>query len=130
MLTIDPDPCSSIGPSAARVARRVKKFICSAHSNSSSLVAKKPSTYDPQRPDVVDEHVDAAVRLDRLLDEQGRPVPGEQVHRNCGDPVESVKILGGERPCNYPGAFGDQRLSDGEPDALVAPVTTAILSVS
>ena len=45
MFTIDPEPCSSIRPKAARVARRpVKKFICSAHSNSSSLVAKNPPT--------------------------------------------------------------------------------------
>src|SRR5260221_1505975 len=38
-----PVPCSTMGASAARVARSaLKKFICMAHSNSSSLVPRKP----------------------------------------------------------------------------------------
>ena len=43
MLTIAPEPASTIAGSAARVVRRaMKKFICIAHSNSSSLVPRKP----------------------------------------------------------------------------------------
>jgi len=39
VLTIAPPPCSTIGPRAARVARKaVKRFTCMAQSNSSSLV--------------------------------------------------------------------------------------------
>ena len=45
MLTIAPEPASTITFSAARVVRRaMKKFICIAHSNSSSLVPRKPSS--------------------------------------------------------------------------------------
>src|SRR3954471_24623146 len=44
-LTIAPPPVSSIAVTAARVARSaLKKFSCIAHSNSSSLVPRKPST--------------------------------------------------------------------------------------
>ena len=43
-FTIAPEPRSTIEASAARVARSaMKKFICMAHSKSSSLVPKKPS---------------------------------------------------------------------------------------
>jgi hypothetical protein len=46
MLTTAPPPlCFTIWVTAARVARNAeKKFICMAHSNSSSLVARKPAS--------------------------------------------------------------------------------------
>jgi hypothetical protein len=53
-FTIAPDPCSSIGPSAARIARSpVKKFIRSAVSNSSALAARKPPTRNRTAPTLV-----------------------------------------------------------------------------
>ena len=62
---------------------------------------------DPNRPDVVDQHVEPAVRLDRLLHQQRRPVRGQQVHRDRGDAVQTVEVFRRERPGDDRGALGD-----------------------
>jgi hypothetical protein len=96
IFTIDPEPRSSIGPSAARVARNpVKKSILSAHSNSSSLVAKKPSTLIRTAPTLL-----TSTRLGRARRSPSaracRPVISQEVDRNRGDTVEPVEVLRGE----------------------------------
>ena len=96
---------------AARVARSaLKKFSCIAHSNSSSLVPRKPSEAQPHRADVVDQHVDPAVPLERVADEPPGPSGLGEVDLHGGHAVETLEgadrpgarddagALGGERP--------------------------------
>ena len=82
-MTIAPPPCSTIAATAARVARRAaKKFSCSDHSKSSSRVLEEAVEAQLHAADVVDEHVDAPVALDRLAHEPLGPVRLDEVDRD------------------------------------------------
>ena len=57
--------------------------------------------------------------VDRFLHEPRGPILSQQVQRDRRDAIHAVQVLGGPRPGNDVGAFGDERPGDGEPDALV-----------
>ena len=91
-LTIAPAPCSTMCASAARVARSVlKKFICIAHSKSSSVSGEEPVQAQPHRADVVDQDVDPPVLVDRPLHELRRTVRFGEVDRDGGDAIEALE---------------------------------------
>ena len=120
MFTIDPEPCSSIGPRAARVARSpVKKFIWSAHSNSSSLVARKPSTRIRTAPTLLTSTSSRPCSSIAFCTSSAGPSSAIRSTATAVTPVQAVQVLGRPRPGDDVGALGDQRLGDREPDALV-----------
>jgi hypothetical protein len=96
----------------------MKKFICIAQANSSSLVPRNPPRPHPDRADVVDQHVNLTVLLDRTLDQLRRPACRGQVNGHGGDPFVTVESAGGMRAGDDRGALAGQRPGDGQPDAL------------
>lgn len=97
-LTIAPPPLSTIAVIAARLARRaMKRFICIADSNSSSLVPKKPSARIRNRADVVNQNVNSAVLVDRALNQPPRAVRSGEIQGHAGDAPDPVEVGGGRK---------------------------------
>jgi hypothetical protein len=86
-----------------------------AHWKSSSVTARNPSRR--RRPDVVDEHVDAAVVVHRLLDQASGGFRVGEIAGDAGHAVESVKRLGVPRRGHHLGALVGEGLGDRQADA-------------
>jgi hypothetical protein len=72
----------------------------------------------PNRADVVDQHVDSPMLSDRSANELGGRVGNRQVERHRRHPfplLETFRIPGRG---DHIGAFRRQRLGDGQPDSL------------
>ena len=118
-MTIVPPPCSIICATAARVARSAaKKFSWKERSKSSSLTSRNPFRSQLDAADVVHEHVDAAVPLDRLLDEPLRAAWLDEVYRDGGHAVDPFERVDSERTADDLHSLGDEGVDDGQADAL------------
>jgi hypothetical protein len=116
MLTIAPEPASTIAFSAARVARRaMKKFICIAHSNSSSLVPKNPSTRIFTAPTLL---TSTSTRPNSSTARATRPVGRRQVDGDRGHPLDPLEAGGRPRAGDDRRPLSGQLPGHGHADAL------------
>ena len=129
-LTIGRRPLQHGRKGGARRRRAAKKFICIAHWNSSSLVPEETLKSQPDGAHVVHQHVDPAVLVERALHELRRPIRRGQIDRDGVDTDEGREALDGAGARNDVGPFRDERSVIARPMPLLAPVTTATLSVS
>jgi hypothetical protein len=67
----------------------------------------------PDRPDVVDQHVDPPVLVDRALDQQRRAIGSHEVERHRGDAVDALQRVDGARAGDHASALVDERSRDG-----------------
>ena len=112
-------PWPTIAPSAARVARSaMKKFICIAHSNSSSPVARNPSRRMRAAPTLLTSTstppCSSTARLMRAAGASG----GLRSSATGDDAHQAIQLLGRARSGDHEGALPAKRSRDRKPDAV------------
>ena len=102
---------------AARVARSAEVHL---HRPGELVVAGAQEAIHPQPDgaDVVDQHVDPTVLVDRALEQQRRAVRGDEVERHRGHAVDVLQGVDRARPRDHASALVGERPRDGQSDAL------------
>ena len=91
--------------------------------------AEEPVEAQPHGAHVVDQHVDAAVLVDRALDQPRGPSGCGQVDRDRGHTLEALEAVRRARAGDHERALVGEPCVTASPMPLLAPVTTATLSV-
>jgi hypothetical protein len=95
------------------------------------LVTHLEETFESEldAADVVHEHVDTAVPVDRLRDEALRPAGFDEVGCDGGHAVDSFQRVDSQRAAHDPHPFSDERMDDGEADSLAGASDDGDLAV-
>jgi hypothetical protein len=101
--------CGAEGGEKVQLERRLEVGVGDAHE---AVDARMHAA------DVVDEHVDAPVYLDRVCDEPRRPVGVEEVDRVGAHAVYPVERLGATSTSHDEGSFARELTHHGQSDAL------------
>jgi hypothetical protein len=104
---------------AARVARRAPVEV-DLHRGLEVGIRERQEAVevDVRRADVVDQHVDLAVALDRMRDQPARAFGVGQIDRQRGDVLEPFQRADRARAGDDERALGDELLDDRQADAL------------